>query len=449
MPGCRRSVRGHPGRRPALRHPAPARSRGVPRRGRSAEPGPMDSGGSGACGPPIAAEPSCSQASVGRCRCARCGCLRPVSRWAIGSPTSPTRCSHAGEGSSSSRRTLRRWTGSWPRWSPAGSRPCGSSRSPARRRRYRAFLGSCVRGVPGRRRDAGGGVRPGGRPRGDHRLGRRRRVPGRAAGARVARPGGRRPAQRRDRRVAGDRRSDGDPRGGRMAASGWLAPIELPRPVLRTRMPRVAGRRRPRRRPGPVARRGSRRWPSRCCATRCPAVPCWSASRVPGTCRCWPASPAASRSACPQCARPMQAQGPDRRPSCRTHGAVTDWRCPVCGGQVVRAVVVGVRRTAEEFGRALPGVQVVTSSGQEHVRIADPCRCHGRGHARRRARSRPGRVQRAGDPRCGSGPVPARPARRRGGARGAGSLLPPWSAPRATVDGSSSSATPTCGRSRR
>jgi primosomal protein N' (replication factor Y) len=30
--------------------------------------------------------------------------------------------------------------------------------------------------------------------------------------------------------------------------------------------------------------------------------------------------------------------------------------------------VVGVRRTAEEFGRALPGVQVVTSSGQEHVR---------------------------------------------------------------------------------
>jgi primosomal protein N' (replication factor Y) len=31
-------------------------------------------------------------------------------------------------------------------------------------------------------------------------------------------------------------------------------------------------------------------------------------------------------------------------------------------------VVVGVRRTAEEFGRALPGVQVVTSSGQEHVR---------------------------------------------------------------------------------
>jgi primosomal protein N' (replication factor Y) len=71
---------------------------------------------------------------------------------------------------------------------------------------------------------------------------------------------------------------------------------------------------------------------------------------------------------CPQCARPMQAQGPDRRPSCRTHGPVPDWRCPVCAGQVVRAVVVGVRRTAEEFGRALPGVQVVTSSGQEHVR---------------------------------------------------------------------------------
>ena len=52
---------------------------------------------------------------------------------------------------------------------------------------------------------------------------------------------------------------------------------------------------------------------------------------------------------------------PDPRP-------FPEWQCPVCAGQVVRAVVVGVRRTAEEFGRALPGVQVVTSSGQEHVR---------------------------------------------------------------------------------
>ena len=152
-----------------------------------------------------------------------------------------------------------------------------------------------------------------------------------------------------------------------MAASGWLAPIEVPRPVLRTRMPRVQ------------------------VAADLAADPARSASRIPSVAidilrtavAVGPVLVSVPRAgylpalacqscrepvACPQCARPMQAQGPDRRPSCRNHGPIPDWRCPVCAGQVVRAVVVGVRRTAEEFGRALPGVQVVTSSGQEHVR---------------------------------------------------------------------------------
>ena len=153
----------------------------------------------------------------------------------------------------------------------------------------------------------------------------------------------------------------------RMAARGWLAPVELPRPVLRARMPRVQ------------------------VAADLVADPARSASRIPSVAiemlrtavATGPVLVSVPRAGylpmlacqscrepvgCPQCARPMQAQGPDRRPSCRTHGAVPEWRCPVCAGQVVRAVVVGVRRTAEEFGRALPGVQVVTSSGQEHVR---------------------------------------------------------------------------------
>ncbi len=155
--------------------------------------------------------------------------------------------------------------------------------------------------------------------------------------------------------------------GARMAASGWLAPIELPRPVLRTRMPRVQ------------------------VAADLAADPARSASRIPSVAieilrAAVPSGPVlvsvpragylpmlACQSCrepvvCPTCARPMQAQGPDRHPSCRAHGPIADWRCPVCAGQVVRAVVVGVRRTAEEFGRALPGVQVVTSSGDEHVR---------------------------------------------------------------------------------
>lgn len=155
--------------------------------------------------------------------------------------------------------------------------------------------------------------------------------------------------------------------GARMASSGWLAPIELPRPVLRARMPRVQ------------------------VAADLAADPARSASRIPSVAieilrtavASGPVLVSVPRAGylpmlacqscrepvtCPQCARPMQAQGPDRCPSCRSHGPIPDWRCPVCAGQVVRAVVVGVRRTAEEFGRALPGVQVVTSSGQEHVR---------------------------------------------------------------------------------
>ncbi|MBB1258264.1 primosomal protein N' [Streptomyces alkaliterrae] len=42
------------------------------------------------------------------------------------------------------------------------------------------------------------------------------------------------------------------------------------------------------------------------------------------------------------------------------------WRCPDCGGARLRATVVGVRRTAEELGRALPSVPVRTS-GRDHV----------------------------------------------------------------------------------
>ncbi|MCU0262303.1 MAG: hypothetical protein MUF09_01320 [Candidatus Nanopelagicales bacterium] len=155
--------------------------------------------------------------------------------------------------------------------------------------------------------------------------------------------------------------------GARMAASGWLASIEVARPALRARMPRVQ------------------------VAADLAADPARSGSRIPSVAieilrvavTVGPVLVSVPRAGylpmlacqscrepvgCPQCARPMQALGPDRQPSCRAHGPVPDWRCPVCAGQVVRAVVVGVRRTAEEFGRALPGVQVVSSSGQDHLR---------------------------------------------------------------------------------
>ncbi len=41
------------------------------------------------------------------------------------------------------------------------------------------------------------------------------------------------------------------------------------------------------------------------------------------------------------------------------------WDCPKCHGQQFRALSVGIERTAEEFGRAFPGVQVIWSTGSQ------------------------------------------------------------------------------------
>jgi primosomal protein N' (replication factor Y) len=40
------------------------------------------------------------------------------------------------------------------------------------------------------------------------------------------------------------------------------------------------------------------------------------------------------------------------------------WECSTCAGRTLRATVVGARRTAEELGRAFPGVPVRTSGGE-------------------------------------------------------------------------------------
>ena len=67
---------------------------------------------------------------------------------------------------------------------------------------------------------------------------------------------------------------------------------------------------------------------------------------------------------CPVCAGPLARPGAERPPACRWCGVVaTGWRCPHCDGQSLRAAVVGARRTAEELGRAFPGVPVRTSGG--------------------------------------------------------------------------------------
>ena len=85
--------------------------------------------------------------------------------------------------------------------------------------------------------------------------------------------------------------------------------------------------------------------------------------------------PALACNRCRTIARCRHCTGPLSLPARDTAGAVCRWcgreepalRCSRCGSDAVRAVVVGARRTAEELGRAFPGVTVVTSGGDAMV----------------------------------------------------------------------------------
>jgi primosomal protein N' (replication factor Y) len=67
---------------------------------------------------------------------------------------------------------------------------------------------------------------------------------------------------------------------------------------------------------------------------------------------------------CAACTGPLRLTGPATPPACGWCGTVAEaWACPVCDARGLRAPVLGDARTAEELGRAFPGVRVVTSSG--------------------------------------------------------------------------------------
>jgi primosomal protein N' (replication factor Y) len=70
---------------------------------------------------------------------------------------------------------------------------------------------------------------------------------------------------------------------------------------------------------------------------------------------------------CPECEGPLALRSSHAAPYCRWCGRIAGaWQCTECDGRQVRAVVVGSRRTAEELGRAFPGVPIRTS-GREGV----------------------------------------------------------------------------------
>jgi primosomal protein N' (replication factor Y) len=156
--------------------------------------------------------------------------------------------------------------------------------------------------------------------------------------------------------------------------SGWAHPVVASREELRARAPRVT----PFGEDFDLARDEAAR------AARLPAV-AFEAARtglaagapvlvqvprrgyVPGLACDHCRSPAR----CRHCAGPLVLGGGTeggvaRPPSCRWCGVPdTGFRCSACGSRRLRAVVVGARRTAEELGRAFPGVPVRTSGAKE------------------------------------------------------------------------------------
>ncbi len=152
--------------------------------------------------------------------------------------------------------------------------------------------------------------------------------------------------------------------GTRLVESGWAHPLVPRRESLRAavpyirpsgddaemerdeaartaRLPHLAFR---------AARQGLEHGPVLVQVPRRGYVPALACSRCRGPARC------------PACEGPLALTSGHAAPYCRWCGRIAgDWQCAECGGRQVRAVVVGARRTAEELGRAFPGVPVRTS----------------------------------------------------------------------------------------
>jgi primosomal protein N' (replication factor Y) len=71
---------------------------------------------------------------------------------------------------------------------------------------------------------------------------------------------------------------------------------------------------------------------------------------------------------CPTCAGPLAQRSATATPGCVWCGALAvKWRCRECGGSRLRMVGSGSARTADELGRAFPGVRVIIADGDHQV----------------------------------------------------------------------------------
>jgi primosomal protein N' (replication factor Y) (superfamily II helicase) len=71
---------------------------------------------------------------------------------------------------------------------------------------------------------------------------------------------------------------------------------------------------------------------------------------------------------CLHCAGPLRARRPGAVPDCGWCGrAGVAWQCPHCSSDRVRMASAGSERTADELGRAFPGVRIIVADGDHPV----------------------------------------------------------------------------------
>lgn len=77
---------------------------------------------------------------------------------------------------------------------------------------------------------------------------------------------------------------------------------------------------------------------------------------------------------CRRCEGPLQQASAKAIPACAWCGAIAvDWRCDNCNGTRMRLVgVAGASRTAEDLGRAFPGVRVIVADGERPILRVGP-----------------------------------------------------------------------------
>ncbi|MDR2255838.1 MAG: primosomal protein PriA [Arthrobacter sp.] len=157
----------------------------------------------------------------------------------------------------------------------------------------------------------------------------------------------------------------------RLVLTGWAQELSVPRPVLRelapwvraaaddfaaqrdpllhaARVPRIAWE---------AAKRALEHAPVLVQVARTGFLPALRCERCREPARC------------PKCGGPLALTRSGGDPVCRWCGTYCrDFSCPTCGGRRLRAGTVGADRTAEELGRAFPGVPIVRSTGADGVR---------------------------------------------------------------------------------